>query len=215
MKRQLLSGERISLVRRFLRAEGRLPSCRELLRLMEARSPHSATRFYRAAEAAGYVRHAGRGYAPGALLTGVKCFSSIAAGFPSPADDELCDLITLDEYLLGRGEATFLVRVTGDSMTGAGILPGDLVVVERGAEARSGEIVVAEVDGEWTLKHYLSDRAGVRLEAANPRYPAIKPRQKLVVGGVVRGVIRKYRGGGARTSRSAPNQKSAISNQKS
>jgi SOS-response transcriptional repressor LexA len=93
---------------------------------------------------------------------------------------------------VGRREAIFLVRVSGDSMTGAGIMPGDVIVVERGAEARHGEIVVAEVDGEWTLKRYQRDRSGVKLVAENPKYPEIRPGQNLTIGGVIRGAFRRY-----------------------
>jgi SOS-response transcriptional repressor LexA len=77
-------------------------------------------------------------------------------------------------------------------MIDAGIHAGDLVIVERGANARSGQIVVAQVDGEWTLKYYVKDRAGVRLDPANSKYKFIRPQRSLVIGGVVRGVVRRY-----------------------
>lgn len=116
----------------------------------------------------------------------------IQAGFPSPAEEELRDLISLDEYLITRPESSFLLKVSGDSMAEAGIMPGDLVIVEKGREPQSGDIILAQVDGEWTMK-YFSKRGGrILLEAANEKYPPIRPREELRVGGVITAVIRKY-----------------------
>jgi SOS-response transcriptional repressor LexA len=84
--------------------------------------------------------------------------SRIPAGFPSPADDDLEGTIDLNAQLIRHPAATFFLRVQGDSMTGAGIHDGDLLVVDREREARSGSIVVAAVDGELTLKRLKIDR---------------------------------------------------------
>ncbi len=116
----------------------------------------------------------------------------IQAGFPSPAEEELRDLISLDEYLITRPESSFLLKVSGDSMVGAGIMPGDLVIVEKGREPKNGDVILAQVDGEWTMK-YFSKRGGkIFLEAANEKYPPIRPKEELRVGGVITAVIRKY-----------------------
>ncbi|HRR41314.1 MAG TPA: transcriptional repressor LexA [Syntrophales bacterium] len=116
----------------------------------------------------------------------------IQAGFPSPAEEELRDLISLDEYLITRPESSFLLKVSGDSMVGAGIMPGDLVIVEKGREPKNGDVILAQVDGEWTMK-YFSKRGGkIFLEAANAKYPPIRPKEELRVGGVITAVIRKY-----------------------
>jgi len=85
-----------------------------------------------------------------------------------------------------------MLTVNGDSMSGAGILPGDIVLVEKGGTPKENDIVVAQVDDEWTLKRFVRDRAGVRLDPANPKYRFIRPRRSLVIGGIVRAVIRKY-----------------------
>lgn len=94
--------------------------------------------------------------------------------------------------MIARPEASFLLQVSGDSMNGAGIVEGDLVIVERGREPKGGDIVIAEVDGEWTMKHFRREGKTVLLEAANPKYPPIRPREELKLGGVVTAVIRKY-----------------------
>lgn len=89
--------------------------------------------------------------AAGGLLLPVAA-APVRAGFPSPADDYLDDAISLDGYLISDPAATFLVRVRGDSMRGAGIDEGDLLVVDKGLTANHGDIIIAVVDGEFTVK---------------------------------------------------------------
>jgi len=115
----------------------------------------------------------------------------VAAGFPSPAEESLLDTMSLDEFLISKPEATFMLRVEGDSMIDAGILPGDTVLVERGRPPRNGDIVIACVDEAWTMKFFYRDAKGVRLEPANKKYDTIRPKNALAVEGVVSSVIRK------------------------
>ena len=117
---------------------------------------------------------------------------AVQAGFPSPAEEELRDIISLDEYLITRPDSSFLLTVSGDSMIGEGIKAGDLVIVERGREPKSGDVILAEVDGEWTMKYFRKQGKEIVLEAANPQYPPIRPKSELRVGGVITAVIRKY-----------------------
>jgi SOS regulatory protein LexA len=117
---------------------------------------------------------------------------SIQAGFPSPEEAALCDIMSMDEYLITKQDASFLLRVSGDSMIGECIMEGDLVIVERGRTPQIGDVVIAEVDGEWTMKYFKKKNGKVYLEAANPKYPIIRPRTDLQLGGVVTAVIRKY-----------------------
>jgi repressor LexA len=123
---------------------------------------------------------------------GVPLAGEVSAGFPSPAEEELRDVISFDEYLITKQEESFLLKVDGDSMIGAGIMPDDLVLVERGREPKTGDIVIAEVDGAWTMKYFHKKGKEVYLEAANPKYPRIKPVADLRLGGVVTAVVRKY-----------------------
>jgi SOS regulatory protein LexA len=116
----------------------------------------------------------------------------IQAGWPSPEEEALCDIISLDEYLITRPESSFLLRVSGDSMTGAGILAGDLVIVEKGRVPKDGDVVIAQVDGEWTMKHFRKQGKEISLEPANPQYQVIRPQRELRIGGIVSAVIRKY-----------------------
>lgn len=85
-----------------------------------------------------------------------------------------------------------MLKVSGDSMIDAGIHPGDLVLVEKGRAPKNNDIVIACVDGEWTMKYFLRDKTGVRLEPANKKYKTIRAGHTLEIGGIVRTVIRKY-----------------------
>lgn len=119
----------------------------------------------------------------------------ISAGFPSPAADCLEDMLDLNAYLVARPAATFIVRITGDSMTGAGIHDGDLAIVDRSLSPLDDDIVVAALDGEMTLKRLRRGRDAVFLVPANPKYPPIRvdPENDLVIWGVVTSVIHHTR----------------------
>ncbi len=194
MPRSMDLPEKVRRLRAFFRRENRAPGYREMLELFGYRSKNAVFGLLRKLAEAGYIRKAGRKFAFTSKLTGtVRILGTVQAGFPSPAEEELADTITLDEFLVQRPEATFMLTVRGDSMIDAGIHPGDLILVERGVKPKPNDIVVAQVDDEWTLKYYVVDGVGVRLDPANPKYRFIRPKRSLTVGGVVRAVIRKYR----------------------
>jgi DNA polymerase V len=94
--------------------------------------------------------------------------SSISAGFPSPADDYVENRIDLNEHLVQHREATFFLRVQGDSMTPIGIMDGDLLIVDRSLPVVDGNIVIAVIDGEFTVKQIFRRETGYVLKAANP-----------------------------------------------
>ncbi len=117
--------------------------------------------------------------------------SPVHAGLPSVIEDAPADALTIDDYLIERPSQTVLVRVKGDSMMDAGILDGDLVVVEKAAAAKRGDIVVAIVDGEFTLKTLDLERGRFVLKPENPAYPVIRPEGALEIFGVMVGLVRK------------------------
>lgn len=120
----------------------------------------------------------------------------LPAGFPSPADDHLDGEIDLGAYLVERPASTFIMRVTGESMRGAGILDGDMVVVDRSVAPRSGLVVVAVLGGEMTLKRFRRLKNGrAALHAENPDFPefVIGEEAPAEIWGVVVGVVRKLR----------------------
>jgi repressor LexA len=119
---------------------------------------------------------------------------SVRAGVPQPADQSEAEVLTLDDYLIDEPNRTSLLKVRGDSMKDAGIWDGDLVAVEHNAPAAPGDVVVAVVDNEMTVKTLRRDPSGkFFLEAANPAYADIHPASSLEILGVVVSVARRVR----------------------
>lgn len=112
---------------------------------------------------------------------------AVAAGFPSPADDYVEDRLDLNQLLIQNKTATFFLRVKGDSMIGAGIHDGDIIVVDRSVEPVDRAVVVAVVDGELTIKRLVWRNGIAELHAENPKYTPIrfKEGQELTIWGVV------------------------------
>lgn len=119
--------------------------------------------------------------------------SAVQAGFPSVASSDRHDTLTIDEYLVEKPSQTVLITVKGDSMIDAGIVPGDVVIVEKRQVANIGDIVVAILDNEFTLKTLGRDKSGFVLLPANKAYPVIRPKGQLEIFGVVIGQFRKYK----------------------
>lgn len=117
--------------------------------------------------------------------------SSVKAGFPSPADDFMEKKLDLNEHLIRHPAATFFVRVDGDSMQGAGIQRGDILIVDRSLEVQDGRIVIAVINGEFTVKRIRMKEGELLLEPENPRYASIRigPDSDFQVWGVVTYVI--------------------------
>ncbi|MEY4598156.1 MAG: polymerase subunit [Pseudomonadota bacterium] len=115
----------------------------------------------------------------------------VAAGFPSPATDHVEQRLDLSEYLVLHPEATFFLRVKGDSMTGAGIHHGDLLIVDRSLSPASGRVVVATLNGELTVKRLQRSRGKLTLKAENPAYPdlAVSDEHDFQIWGVVAHVV--------------------------
>lgn len=118
----------------------------------------------------------------------------VQAGFPSPASDYIEDGLDLNAYLVQHTAASFLFHVKGQSMQGAGIVDGDKVVVDRSLEAQHGSIVIAVVDGDYTIKRLFRRGARVELRAENAAFQPIcfSPDSQLEIWGVVVGVVRRY-----------------------
>ena len=116
----------------------------------------------------------------------------VPAGTPISADADIHEQISIDRFLIDQPAKTVLIRVKGDSMVDAGIRHGDLAVVERKTEASQGDIVVAVVDDEFTLKTLARDKDGYHLLPANPNYSVIRPNGKLEIFGVLVGLVRRY-----------------------
>jgi repressor LexA len=177
----------------FFRDHRRMPSYAEMIDLFSVKSKSVVHFWINKLIEAGILEKDQKGHlAFTKNAFGIPMVGSVQAGFPSPEEEALRDVISMDEYLITKPESSFLLKVSGDSMTGAGIMEGDLVIVEKGRSPKTGDIVIAEVDGEWTMKYFHRKGKQIILEAANPKYPLIKPRSELRLGGVVTAVIRKY-----------------------
>ena len=120
--------------------------------------------------------------------------SSISAGFPSPADDYIEQRLNLNDLLIPHKEATFFLRVQGDSMIGQGIHHGDLLIVDRSLNTASKKIIIAVLDGELLVKQLYIQKNKVFLLAANPNYKtiAITSEQNFQIWGVVTAVIHSF-----------------------
>ncbi|MDC9727436.1 MAG: translesion error-prone DNA polymerase V autoproteolytic subunit [Candidatus Thioglobus sp.] len=125
----------------------------------------------------------------------IPIFSSrVQAGFPSPADDHLEDRLDLNKHLIHHQEATFFVRAQGESMLNAGIHPGDILVVDKSLPAKSSKIVIAVVDGEFTVKRLHKYKGKITLKTENPEFDDIEicEGNELIIWGVVTSVIHQY-----------------------
>ncbi|HVT75209.1 MAG TPA: LexA family transcriptional regulator [Candidatus Paceibacterota bacterium] len=119
----------------------------------------------------------------------------VEAGFPTVAEETELDVVNINTYLVEDRESSYLLEVKGDSMIDAGIHEGDLVVAEHaksGHVPKEGDIVIAEVDGGWTMKYYRKSAGRIYLEPANKKYKPIYPEYDLKIAAIVKGVIRKY-----------------------
>ncbi len=125
---------------------------------------------------------------------GAKLVSSyVKAGFASIMDDKIEKRISMDELLNINSPSTFVFRVSGDSMCEVGILDGDYVIIKKTPEANFGDVVLAIVDDEFTLKTYKKDNKGVYLQPENKDYPIIRPKNSLSIFGVALGITRKIK----------------------
>jgi repressor LexA len=178
----------------FYHQKGRMPSFSEIGEMFRLSSKGSVHKAVTKLEGLGVIRKDKKGrLLPGSIKSPVKVLGTVEAGFPSPAEEELADTLSLDDLLIQNREATFLLKVSGDSMSGAGILPGDMVIVDKGQTPKSGDIVIAEVDGAWTMKYLRKRGDSVALLAANPNYKPIRPKNELKIAGVITAVVRKYK----------------------
>ena len=177
----------------FFRKNRRMPSFSEMVGLLEVRSKSVVNFWIDKLIVAEILEKDNKGHLKFKQSSfAIPIAGSVQAGFPSPEEEALCDIMSMDEYLITKPNASFLLQVSGDSMIGEGIMEGDLVIVEKGRAPKIGDVVITEVNGEWTMKYFKKKGGQIYLEAANPKYPIIRPKTELRLGGVVTAVIRKY-----------------------
>lgn len=193
MQNTMKSDNAVQKMRSFFRRNRRLPTYQEMADLMGFASKNAAYKLANKLIEAGFLEKDGSGkLIPKRLFAPLPNTGIVKAGFPTVAEEDMNDLVSFDEYLINRPEATFVLNVSGDSMIDAGIHDGDLVLIDRIQKVKEGDIVVASVDGEWTMKYYRKMDGEVVLVPANKNYPLIRPENSLEIAGVVMSVIRKY-----------------------
>jgi len=185
---------RTKSIAHFYHQKGRMPSFSEIGEIIGLRSKNAVHKLVNRLQQNNVLSKDEKGrLIPGSIALPLRVLGTVEAGFPSPAEEELADTLSLDDLLIQNPSATFMLKVSGDSMSGAGILPGDMVIIDKGQDPKSGDIVIAEVDGEWTMKYLRKRGENVTLLPANPLYKPIRPKKELKIAGVVTAVVRKYR----------------------
>lgn len=190
----------LDFIQREQRERGLTPSTREIQNHFRFASQTSAMQYIAALEKKGFLqRHAGKARA---LITSmqkqrihdVPIYGQIPAGMASMTEQDIEGHVSLDHHSanVSKHHGTFALRVRGDSMIGAHILDGDLVILEQSKEVHNGDIVAALIDGETTLKRYVVDRGRPYLKAENPRYPNLIPARELKIQGVMVSLVRKH-----------------------
>lgn len=177
-----------------------IPSYAAISALLGFSAKTAAASLVRRLEAAGYLqRTPDRRLTPTArFFERPRSVASVRAGLPEAALDNSADMVSIDGLLVHKPSRTFFVPIKGDSMRDAGLLEGDTAVCEQGRAAKPGDIVVAVVDGELTIKTLIEERTGSRpgkrlvLKPENPDYPILRP-EPLELIGVVTGSFRSYR----------------------
>lgn len=177
----------------FYREKRRMPDYAEIMALLGFKSKNAVFKLVHRLQEENFLDKDQKGkLIPKKLYGEMKILGQIEAGFPSAAEEELADTISLDDYLIKNKEATYLLKVSGESMKDAGILPGDMVLADRSLTPVDGDIVIAEVDKKWTIKYLHKNGQDIYLEPANKKFTIIRPQEELRIAAVVKAVIRKY-----------------------
>ncbi len=178
----------------FYRKNRRMPGYKEIMKLVGFKSKNAVYKLLNKMVDDEVIDKDSEG-----RLTPMKIFGQIPllglveAGIPTLAEADQSESLSIDDYFLGDKKGpTYLLEVKGDSMIDEGIREGDLVLVERRGDPKDGDIVIAEVDGGWTMKYFKKKGNIIYLKPANKNYSPIYPQYDLKVAAIVKGVIRKY-----------------------
>lgn len=176
----------------FHHAHKRMPTYTEMMGLFGYKSKNAVARLVEKMIDAHIVSKDSLGkLIPTSLFNSLPLLGSVKAGFPSSVD-EVLETLNLEDYLIKRKGETYMVEVDGESMIDAHIADGDIVIAERTNTARNGDIVIAQIDGEHTLKYFRTDGKKTWLQPANKTFKDMYPKHDLKIIATIRGVIRKY-----------------------
>ncbi len=171
----------------------RMPTYSEMMNLFGFKSKNAIFKIVNKLLEAGVVAkdHLGR-LIPAESFGEIPMLGYVTAGLPASVEEELTDKIKLDDLLIQNKSLTYMLEVDGDSMIDAHIEKGDMVLVEKTNQAKDMQIVIAEVDGEYTMKYFCKEGNKVWLQPANKNYKPIYPENSLNVIAILKAVIRKY-----------------------
>ncbi|MEK7185459.1 MAG: transcriptional repressor LexA [Patescibacteria group bacterium] len=177
----------------FYRKNKRMPVYSEMLPLFGFASKNAAHKLVSKFIELGVVEKDSSGkLIPKNIFGETPLLGTVTAGFPVAAEEQNLDSLNLDDFLIEKKDSTYLLEVDGDSMIDAHIADGDMVIAEKSNKAKDGDIVIAEVDGEWTMKYFRTKGNKVWLEPANKKYQPIHPEHSFSIAAVVKGVVRKF-----------------------
>lgn len=188
-----MATDRLTIIKKFFKKNKRLPSYAEMLKLFGLSSKKSIHDIIHQLVDDGFLKIVNNKLSPTTKFFSLPLLGLVKAGYPIMADENR-EYLSLDDYLIDDPQTSFLLRVSGDSLIEAGIFDGDYVVIEKRKNALPGDVVLAEIDHEWTLKILRKDRhRGITyLQPANKKYPDLYAREELQVFGIVKAVIRKF-----------------------
>ena len=185
----------------FYKANKRMPVYTEIMKLVGFKSKNAVAKLIDKLINEGVLDKDSSGHLiPNKLIGEVPLLGLVEAGFPTVAEEIDLDMINIDDYLIKDKDSSYMLEVKGESMIDAGIHEGDMVIAEKvnsegragKKEVKDGDIVIALVDGGWTMKYYRNRSGKVYLEPANKDFKPIYPENELEVVAIVKGVIRKY-----------------------
>lgn len=187
-----MKNDRLNTLKKFYKRNHRLPSYSEMLTLFGLSSKNAVFRTVKKFIEEGVLQKMDGKLAPTSQFFSLPLLGFVKAGFPILSEENK-KYLTLEEYLIEDPISSFLLTVSGDSLVELGIFDGDIVIIERKPQAMAGDIVLAEIDRQWTLKILRRDRSRqtTYLESANPKYPPFYPKQELKIHGIVKAVVRK------------------------
>jgi SOS regulatory protein LexA len=170
-----------------------LPSFEVIAERFGFKHKNSVWQYFKKLKEAGLIKEANNRFFINPDLFGAVMFSTpVRAGFPSPAEDAVEKRVSLDSEFCIDSPSTFIFAVKGDSMIDVGIFEGDMVIVKKKSDPKNGDIVLASVDGEYTLKIFRKKGNDVYLEPANKNYEIIRAKDSMEIFGVVTGSVRKF-----------------------
>jgi repressor LexA len=181
---------RLSILKKFYIRNNRLPTYTEMLILFKVKSRNAVHFIIHKLIREGFLQKQGTQIAPTDEFFSLPVLGIIPAGSPATSEFPSGEKLVLSNQVFSSD--TYALKVTGDSMKDEGINEGDTVIIDSKRVPKNGDIVAAYIDNDWTLKYFEKKGTVLVLKPANKKYFVLKPKQQLILGGVVVQVIRKY-----------------------